>query len=396
MKVAFTTTYVSRNAGGLYSCVRDLACAVKNANVRVDVLAYWDDATEHDKESWEYLNPHILKCHYLAGIHFGNKIRKALHAISPDLVHANGIWLRTSAHNNAWARQTGRPYLISLHGMLDPWALRNSRWKKKIAGYWYEHRHLREAACLHALCEEEAIAFRDYGLKNPICILPNGVILPSNEPTSLTSPPWEAETRFKGRKPLLYIGRIHPKKGLPLLIDAWASIRSRQRNLTNGWFLAIAGFEQVGHLEEIKQQARECGISEDIIFTGSLMGNIKDAAFRHAGAFVLPSYSEGLPLTILEAWSYGLPVLMTSGCNLSIGFDEFAALRIEANVESVTEGLLNLFSMNSEERKRMGQNGHALVCKRFRWDSISHDMIKVYHWIRGDCEAPECVLSHGI
>lgn len=132
-----------------------------------------------------------------------------------SLLHIHGLWMYPSVACMQWSRGK-RPYLVSPHGMLDGWALRNSAWKKILAARLYENRHLRGAACLNALNESEAASIRAYGLRNPVCIVPNGVDLPDQRPTL-----------GGGEKVCLFLGRLHPKKGLPALLSAWAKIRVR-------------------------------------------------------------------------------------------------------------------------------------------------------------------------
>ena len=288
-----------------------------------------------------------------------------------------------------WARRTLKPYLVTPHGMLDPWAVRNARWKKWIAGWFYENTHLHGAACLHALCKSEAEAIRAYGLHNPICIIPNGIDPPTPELTG--PPPWQPALS-NDVKVLFYIGRLHPKKGLPHLLRAWSLIRS-SGSPANDWHLVIAGWDQNGHENELKALAQQQGIQRYVHFIGPQFGDAKHASYRHADAFILPSFSEGLPMTVLEAWSYGLPVLMTPQCNLLEGFQSQAALRIDPIPERIAQGLATLFAMTDDERTAMGRRGQVLVAQRFNWLGIAEQMLSVYRWVLGQDDRPDCVLT---
>ena len=121
----------------------------------------------------------------------------------------------SSLASTRWARKHHKPLIVSAHGMLDSWAVKNSGIKKRIAGILYEDAHLRQARCLHALSDGEAMAFRGYGLRNPICVIPSGIDLPR---TRLNDAPSWYDTLPRGAKVLLYLGRIHPKKGLRALV----------------------------------------------------------------------------------------------------------------------------------------------------------------------------------
>jgi poly(glycerol-phosphate) alpha-glucosyltransferase len=122
-----------------------------------------------------------------------------------------------------------------------------------------------------------------------------------------------------------------------------------------------------------------------------LYDTAKDAALRAAKAFILPSFSEGLPMAVLEAWAYGLPVIMTRECNIPDGFEAGAALDVRADVESITEGLKSFVALSGGARERMGRNGLELVKSRYSWPKIAARMIDVYKWVLGQSDKPDCV-----
>ncbi len=282
-----------------------------------------------------------------------------------DLLHCHGLWMYPSLA--ALKLTSGRlPSVISPHGMLDPWALRNSRWKKRLAGAFFENAHLRRAGVLHALCSAELEAIRTAGFKNPICTVPNGVVLPARRIGPLAD---KAILRASaGQRVLLFLGRMHPKKGLGALLEAWALVRTRIRSVSEDWLLAIAGEEwQEGYQRQLADEAGALGITNSVAFLGPLYGREKSAALSAADAFVLASVSEGMPMAVLEAWAHELPVIMTPHCNLPEGFQSGAALRIESDASSVAEGLEILLAMSDAQRRDIGLKGRALVEQRFTW-----------------------------
>ena len=128
------------------------------------------------------------------------------------------------------------------------------------------------------------------------------------------------------------------------------------------------------------------------LYVGPQFNAAKHASYHRADAFILPSFSEGLPMTVLEAWSYSLLVLMTPQCNLPEGFQADAALRIDPEPERIAQGLTALFAMPDHERTAMGERGRALVAQRFTWPHIAQQMLSVYRWVLGQGERPECVM----
>jgi poly(glycerol-phosphate) alpha-glucosyltransferase len=123
-----------------------------------------------------------------------------------------------------------------------------------------------------------------------------------------------------------------------------------------------------------------------------MYGSNKEEAFSHADAFALPSHSEGLPMAVLEAWSHRLPVLMTPECNIPEGFEAGAALRVGPDMSSIAQGLRQLAATSQEERAAMGEQGRALVENQFTWPRVAQQMHRVYRWMLGEAEKPNCVL----
>jgi len=276
--------------------------------------------------------------------------------------------------------------------MLDPWALANSRWRKRLVGLLYEDRHLRDAACIHATCHAEAEAIQGFGLRNPVCVIPNGVDLPEDTDGLNCIPPWH-QLFPNGHRVLFYLGRLHPKKGLRSLLHAWAALRKRAPNSADNWKLVIAGWDQSDHLAQLKCLASKLSIEASVCFIGPLYGTEKASAYQHADAFVLPSLSEGLPLVVLEAWSYRLPVVMTAACNLPEGAAAGAALESGPTPEELGLSLAKLITLSDVERRQIGARGRALVERQFTWSSAAAKMARVYRWVLGDAGAPVDILA---
>jgi poly(glycerol-phosphate) alpha-glucosyltransferase len=143
----------------------------------------------------------------------------------------------------------------------------------------------------------------------------------------------------------------------------------------------------------LRTRAETLGLGPSVSFVGPVTGAAKEELFRRASAFILPSFSEGLPMAVLEAWSFGLPVLMTDECHLTSGFDAGAARRIEPRVASIVDGLED-FAVRAKrsELAPMGARGRALVERRFSWPLIGDQMAGVYEWLLGAAR-PACVVS---
>ena len=379
MKVGFLVSSVSRQAGGLFQSVRGLAKAVGSTNARVQVLGIRDEQSAVDLKEWQPLSVQTFHPE-LRAWGYSNQLVPAMLDADLDVLSVHGLWKYCSIGSQRWHQRTGRPYVVHPHGMLEPWALGNARWKKRIAAALYENRHLRNAACIHALSEAEARSIRSYGLQNPISVIPNGIDLPH---PSEKNP----KTKSTNQKTLLYLGRLHPKKNLANLIRAWNKTFGSQGTNSDSWTLKIVGWDQDGYESELKQIVA----AASVVFAGPRFGAEKNECYRTCDAFILPSLSEGLPMTVLEAWSHAKPVLMTPECNLPEGFSAKAGVRIGSRSDEIATGLRQLAAMSDDDRITMGTRGRDLVGRNFSWPQIGEQMRSVYEWVLGGGPPPQTI-----
>ena len=227
-----------------------------------------------------------------------------------DLLHDNGIWLPHNHRLAELAAKRGIARVVSIRGMLEPWALNHKRWKKRIAWWFYQRRDLRRANCHHATADTEARSVQALGLGVAVCVVPNGIDLaPANPRLAGVG---GAKVSRNGGKTALFLGRINPKKGLPMLIEAWA------RERPDGWLLKIAGPDEGGHRRQLENAVLAAGLDGVVSFIGPIAGQTKQSAFFEADLFVLPTYSENFGVAVAEALAHGLPVLTTTGAPWSM------------------------------------------------------------------------------
>jgi poly(glycerol-phosphate) alpha-glucosyltransferase len=372
--------------------------------VQVDVLGMEDQFTSQDATRWLPLKPQVVKRRGPDFLGYAPVLLQALDT-KADLLYAATLWKYPSWAALQWAERTRKPMMVAPHGSLDPWALGNAAWKKRIAAVLFKNRQLHQATCLRALCQSEADAIRAYGLTNPIAIIPNGVDLPEANQSRDEGRGTRANSESGDKKRLLFLGRIHPKKGLANLIRAFARSRGSRVEGRERWQLVVAGWDQGGHEEELMKLCEDLGMSferrassdegqlneSEVIFWGPAFEKEKEDLLRSADAFILPSLSEGLPMSVLEAWAYGLPVVMTPECNLPEGFAAEAAIGIETDLGAIRKGLDQLFSMSDSDLKEMGRWGRGLVTERFTWQAVAERMKQVYDWMLGGGYLPECI-----
>lgn len=386
LSIAIVTGSMSRNAGGLFESVRRSAINLQKLGARVTVYALRDEYTEADLPAWgQDVTVKLFDAGWPKPLGYAPGLLKALMQDNPDIVHLHGIWLMLSKTTSTWQKRTGRPLIISPRGMLDAWALQNVGLKKKLAAALYESENIRRASAVHALNVSEANSVKAYRPGTQTAIIPNGADLPNLEETP-APPPWQSEEK----KTLFFLGRLHPKKGISELLKAWKRVGELSADVHEHWQLVVGGWDDGGHAEALVNEMNALGL-DNVQFPGPLFEAAKHAAFAHADAFILPSYSEGLPVSVLEAWSYKLPVFMTDACNLPIGFEAHAAKRITTDPDDIAAVLAEALRPGSEaEMAKMGSAGYQLVVDTFSWRSIAEQLIELYRWAENaeGAEAP--------
>lgn len=356
-------------SGGVGEAVSALARALARtgeAQVEVFTLRHADEAVPE----LGAIPVHSLPFNGPASFGFAAGLSRRLKARDIDVLHVHGLWMYQSVAALHWARSTKLPYLVSPHGMLDPWALRNSRVRKLVARYLYEDRHLARAGLLHALCAGEADAIRLAGVKTPVAVIPNGVAPAKRcrEPAS-----WRAALGDNVRV-LLFLGRVTAKKQVLELIEAWARLRDE----ASGWHLVVIGPAEPAYFARLKQAVAESGLSAHIHLLPPAYGDARAAAYASADAFILPSLSEGLPMAVLEAFAAGLPALLTPQCNLPEAFAHGCALPIGTSVAEIATGLRQFFAMPAETLQEMGRRGARLAAEEYDWDVVARRFLAVY------------------
>lgn len=388
MRVAQLSRTPSRRDGGIFFALAGLLPALARSGEGSLSLAAFgarDQDAAVDLAQWSPVPTQTFAAWPPASFAYTPGLVPAVRTFAPDLLHVHGLWSYASVACLAVARRDRKPYVVSPHGMLDPGALRFSRWKKQIASALFQRDHLDRAAVLHALSATEARGIREAGYTGPVAILPNGV----NLPTLVSAQAASAAPASDRPRTLLFIGRIHPKKGLPALIDAWIPFSARGAVGSN-WRLVIAGWNEVSHEETLRAQVSAAQAEDRVVFAGPLWGEAKDAALRAADAFVLPSLSEGLPMSVLEAWAMAKPALITPACNLPEGLAAGAALAITPDPPGIHQGLERLAQLDDAGLKSMGISAHRLVEAKFAWPAIAANMIRLYQSVaRGQPPPPD-------
>ena len=283
-----------------------------------------------------------------------------------DLVHIHDLWHHP---HYAAAREASRakvPYVVSPHGTFQPWALNYKQLKKRLYGQLIQRKILENAAVLHAMTQAEAGYVRDFGLTRPITVIPSGI--DSKEFDTL--PPKEAfEEKYQGlvgKRVVLFMGRLHPVKGLDVLANAFSRVSLNRDDVR----LVIAGPDENGYAREVSRYLQEAGVLDKSFLTGMLRGDDRLAALARADVFAQPSYSEGFSVAVLEGLAAGRPVVISHGCCFPEVAEAGAGLIVDPDVQQLSSALGKLLDQ-PELGAQMGSRGRELVRERYTWDHIA-------------------------
>ena len=301
------------------------------------------------------------------------KLREAVAAAGA--VHLHGVWesiLRMAAKE---ARISGTPYLILLNGMLHPWSLKQKATKKKIALALGYRKMLNGAAALHLGNESEQRLIEPLGLKTREVVIPNGVFLEELRPLPAAGSFHEAHPELRGQPFVLFLGRLHYKKGLDILAEAFAIAATAHKQLQ----LVVAGPDD-GAREPFEKQIDLLGLSSRVHVVGPVYARDKLAAFVDAACFCLPSHQEGFSLALTEALACGAPAVISQGCN----FPEVARVRagevLPLDPEAFGDAMVRIASYPAV-RQNMSEAGRKLIESHYTWPQIAKQTIGAYEQV---------------
>ncbi len=382
MRVLHVVASINREIGGPAVSVSCLAESLSRLGVQSGI-ATLDYARHGPRAAPEGVRVESLEAGALARMFRGwspgfARMTAAAAQAHADVVHSHGMWMFPNYYARRAAVAHKIPLVISPRGMLDEWSLRRSRARKALVWRLMERGNFAQARLLHATSAAEANAIRAARLEQPIAVIANGVDLPRGDAPGRAL--LEAEfPALLGKRWLLFMSRLHPKKGLAELLRAWRAIEVR----FPGWQLVIAGPDLDGHGEAMRALAQELRLADRVTFTNMLSGDAKSCALRHADIFVLPTHAENFGLVVAEALAHGTPVVTTQAAPWRELREERCGWWIEEGDAALRQALAQAMDLPAAERDEMGTRGRALIAARYSWDRAGRDMLAAYRWIRG-------------
>ena len=379
MRVLHTVQSLSRGAAGVFYFLNDLTRWQSELGCEVTVVGLPDKASASAEHLWQHARTEFVRPLPLRFLPFATGLGEIVTRVKPDLIHCHGLWAYHSLLVPRLCKERRVPFIVSPHGMLEPWAWRHRAWKKRPVWWLWERRFLQQAAALHATADQEVQSFRKRGLRNPVAMLPVGVELPKQ---FKNGPAMKQNNRSRVA---LFISRIHPKKGLLDLVRAWGCVRPV------GWRVVIAGPDSDGHQGVVRHAVQAAGLADSFQFVGPLYDEAKWALYKSADLFVLPTYSENFGIVIAEALACGVPVITTKGTPWQELVDYRCGWWVDIGVEPLAAALREATSRFDQERHEMGQRGRQLVAEKYAWPKIAGEMLAAYHGLVRKGPRPSCV-----
>ncbi|MCT0208298.1 glycosyltransferase [Synechococcus sp. CS-1332] len=317
--------------------------------------------------------------HGLYGYRRGLPSRIRALAQGHDAVIVHGVWQYHAFATWRALHGTGIPYFVYPHGMLDPWFKHTYPLKhlKKWAYWpWGEYRVLRDARAVLFTCEQERLLARQsfwlYRARERV--VGYGTSSPPGEADAQRRLFLEAHPHLQGKRLLLFLSRLHPKKGVDLLIEAFAGVAASDPRL----HLVIAGPDQMGWQADLQRYAAQLGIADRLTWPGMLSGDLKWGAFRSAELFCLPSHQENFGIVVAEAMGCGLPVAIAHPVNISSEVEKAGAGLVHSDtIAGTTAALGQWLAMPAAEQARMGERGAQLFRDRFDFASVARNLLPV-------------------
>lgn len=405
MRVLHFITSIDRASGGTSSYMQLLA---KELGKLVELHV----VTHKSENPLELENCSI---HYIKGNALGMGMKSdwlmVLNSIKPDVVHVNCCWMPEIALAQRWAQELGYKVVLTPHGMLEPWIMQRHYWTKKVPAIWlFQRKAVKRADCIHATAESERQNLLKLGWNDRIEVIANGIDVESIG----------MKLSWKRTGKILFLSRVHPKKGINFIIEAVALLKTTNYtnytnsknteevrmaaeikdyaeklkenpcNSCNSWLskrndswleklkFVVAGESYGNYVEELKQLAREKGVDDMFEFVGGVYGNEKWELFRQADLFVLPTYSENFGIVVAEALASGTPVITTKGTPWQELETCECGWWTEVGTEPTVKALVSFLSLTEQDFERMGRNGRRLVEEKYSAKSVAEQMVKLY------------------
>jgi len=363
-KILHVVSSIDISTGGPVRSITSLLQELSDDGIEVHLMAGNSTNPIIAKLSDDLDRVHLLNTNLIGGF---KNYTKVLERIKPSIIHIHGVWQLPCHQLAKWARTNKVPYIISPRGMLEPWSLKQSSLKKKLALFLYQKNDLKHATVVHATSEMESENFQKLGINERTVVIPNGISLNQFSTNTIKTP--------QVKKTLLFLSRIHEKKGIEILISAWERIPAKYKR---EWQVRIVGEGDSDYMNTLIAMVDNLNLSDEILFIGPKYGPEKIVEYQNADLFVLPTHSENFGMVIAEALASGLPVITTKGTPWGEIITHNCGWWIDVGINELTSTLEDALVKPQTELCQLGENGINLIYKKYSLQQVSSDMKKLY------------------
>lgn len=368
MRILHTVAGFTNGGGGVTTCVYDLLSALRAGRVDVDLMTPSSKGEPLAGAGEGWIKAVDGDC--VSPYGYSRKFKRAIECTDYNIYHVNGLWMHAN-HLTAWAaRKKSRPYVISPHGMLYPDALRRSYWKKwPLIKLWFGD-DIRGADCVHATCRQEAENVSKFGYAGRIEVIPNPVVVPEFCDEVLAA---KEACQANGRRKIGFLGRLHPRKGLDLLL-AGLSLSSMREQIE----LVVMGSGAPEYEAQLRQQTNELGIADKVTFAGFVGGRRKYEMLAGLSALFVPSDFENFGMIVPEALLVETPVMASLGTPWEGLNESKCGWWADRSPRKIAEIIDIVAETPQEELRQMGQRGRQMVLNNYKADKVAAQMAALY------------------
>lgn len=376
MKICIFTTTIDKKDGGPSRSIPVLAKGLSKIGCDVTLLTL-----KSDDMNIHLLDGSNVKIVILPSRASTSIYEKTILNGNFDIIHSQNLWLPSYHQIASIARKHGIKYIMTPRGSLEPWCLKHKALKKRIAMWLYQRNDLQKAAGILATSEMEANNFRNLNLTAPIAIIPNG--LDMNEYKCR-----EYDTYPRIKKQILFLSRIHKKKGIEILINVWEKLFKKYYD----WNVLIVGNGDQAYINSIQQMICSKGLQNSIKLIPPVFGDTKNKLYAESSIFILPSYSENFGMVIAEAMACGVPVITTTNTPWLQLNSKGIGWCVDLSEKNIENALCEAMDKPSKELFEMGQQCSKYISDNFNFISVAQKNLEFYNWIKKGCDKPDFVL----
>ena len=376
MKICIFIASLDKNDGGPSRSVPIIAKGLSELGVDVTLMA-----VETDEMNTHLLNGTSVKLEVVPHSASQDYYTRLILAGGYNLIHSQCIWLPTYHKVSVATRKLNLPLIITPRGTLEPWSLEQKKWKKRLAMLLYQKNDLQKAACILATSDMEAQHVRDLRVSTPIAVIPNGIDVSEYRCRSL-------DNKLGVKKQILLLSRIHQKKGVEYLIEAWARLRTKYPN----WNVVIAGNGEESYISKLRKMIDAKNLHSCIQIIPPVFGEAKRKLYCESSLFVLPTYSENFGMVIAEAMSCGVPVITTNGTPWQELNNKELGWCIDLSVENLVKSLVEAIELGEDALFEKGQVCSKYIRDTYQYTEVAAKNKAVYEWILNEKEKPSYVI----